>query len=105
MTITPNELRLGNWVKWPDEKEPNEVQWSHGHWLGVFEKNYGYPEGIELTPEWLERFGYEKLSNYEEGYMDEDYIWYFMMTITDQKYSLCIRSKIGFTVPPVANLN
>lgn len=60
--IKPEELRLGNWVKWPEEKEPNEVQWEHGHWLGVFEKNYGYPEPIPLSPDWLERFGF-KINN------------------------------------------
>lgn len=56
--IQPNELRIGNWVKWPNEKEPNEVTWAHGHWLGVFEKNYSLPEPIPLTEDWLIRFGF-----------------------------------------------
>lgn len=59
--IKPEELRIGNWVKWPNEKEPNEVPWSHGHWMGVFEKNYPFPEPIPLTEDWLIKFGFEKL--------------------------------------------
>lgn len=58
--IKPQELRIGNWVKWPNEKEPNEVEWAHGHWLGVFNKNYPLPEPIPLTEEWLKKFGFEE---------------------------------------------
>lgn len=58
-----NELRIGNWVKWPGEKEPNEVQWQHGHWLGVFKGNYSFPEPIPLTEEWLLKFGFKKIGN------------------------------------------
>lgn len=67
--IKPEELRIGNWVTWPEEKQPNEVEWSHGHWLGVFEKNYPFPEGIPLTEEWLIKFGFKKI---EESPFTED---------------------------------
>lgn len=65
--IKQNELRLGNWAKWPNEKEPNEVQWEMGHWLGVSEGNYQMPEPIPLTEDWLLRAGFEKSETYDFG--------------------------------------
>lgn len=58
--MKPEELRIGNWVKWHDEKEPNEVPWAHGHWLGVHAKNYSFPEAIPITEEWLEKLGFKE---------------------------------------------
>jgi hypothetical protein len=66
--IKPEELRIGNWVKWPNEKEPNEAEWAHGHWLGVFDKNYPFPDPIPLTEEWLIKLGFEK--------QQEEHVWY-----------------------------
>ena len=34
-----------------------------------------YLQPIPLTEEWLLKFGFEKLSNFEEQYMEEDYVW------------------------------
>jgi hypothetical protein len=55
--VKPEELRIGNLVTWPDEKDCNAVPWSRGHWIGVHKGNYPMPEPIPLTPEWLEKAG------------------------------------------------
>jgi hypothetical protein len=65
--INKNELRLGNWVKWPKDPEPNEVPWQVGHWLGTFEGNYPFPEPIPLTEEWLLKLGFEKGETFDYG--------------------------------------
>jgi len=61
--IQANELRIGNWVKWPNETEPNEAQWCHEHWIGMYKQNYGYPEPIQLTEGWLVKFGFDCKEN------------------------------------------
>lgn len=75
--MKPEELRIGNWVCWPKEKQPNEVQWAHGHWLGVFQNNYPFPEPLPLTEEWLMKFGFKKQ---EDGDDVDDVHWYEITT-------------------------
>lgn len=60
--MNKSEIRIGNWIKWADEKEPNEVPWSEGHWAGIHAGNYSFDkvEPIPLTEEWLKRFGFHK---------------------------------------------
>jgi len=55
-----SELRIGNWVIYQDEfdKIRYELKFSIGHFMGIFEKNYGPPEPIKLTEEWLVKFGF-----------------------------------------------
>lgn len=96
--INENEIRIGNWVKWHKEKEPNEARWSLGHWAGIYAKNYSFNdcEGIPLTPEWLERFGFEKINespfkNYKMPYwVKNGIVLFFNESPPDNTYFACI---------------
>ena len=66
-----NELRIGNLVNYymgapMSENILTKVEWKDLKNIGSGDKNY---EPIPLTPEWLERFGFEHYANewYKKG--------------------------------------
>ena len=61
--IKVEELRIGNWVVYQDDfdRQRYEMQFSLGHFMGIFEKNYGPPEPILMRKEWLDKYGFELL--------------------------------------------
>ncbi len=65
MEINEKELRIGNWVIYQDEFDGRsyELEFTIGHFMGIFEKNYGPPEPIPLTEEWIIKMGFKKLNN------------------------------------------
>lgn len=65
-----SELRIGNWVYLFGDP----VQLTKEHIIYLLGKD-SLPESVTLTEEWLLKFGFEKLSNFEEQYMEEDYVW------------------------------
>lgn len=62
--IEAQELRIGNWVK---NIYGNEVQ------ITVIDDTVTWPKPIPLTPEWLERAGFEHILNNLEDFYAIDY--------------------------------
>lgn len=71
--MNANELRIGNWVQ-IDDLPPEQITTEsfcmlekYGHWNLV--------KGIPLTPDWIERFGWNKTEyDYWIGINDNTYI-------------------------------
>ena len=58
-----NELRIGNWVMVFPVKNPQQVcdvMFDSVNTESVFGQHYGEVEPIQLTEEWLLKFGFEK---------------------------------------------
>jgi len=77
--MKPNELRIGNHIKITGSDKIHEV-WSSGvMWVGEnMPISCSAVEGIKLTPEWLERFGFKKqkasdfyIDDWEDDYGDD----------------------------------
>tara|TARA_R100000951_G_C2648656_1_gene183550 strand:+ start:2859 stop:3218 length:360 start_codon:yes stop_codon:yes gene_type:complete len=65
-----SDLRIGNLVKYHDDGDKvwYDVEFNIGHFSGIMDKNYGLPDPIELTEEWLLKFGFTKeLVEYRKG--------------------------------------
>ena len=69
--MNATELRIGNWVIYQDDvnKVRYEMEFNIGHFMGIFEGNYGPPEPIPLTEKWLKKFDFIKYKN------DTPYYW------------------------------
>ena len=63
--IDARELRIGNWVSYEhsDWEDRQEITIGVGT-FAVFSHKLNSYEGIPLTAEWLERFGFEKSGEY-----------------------------------------
>ena len=74
-----NELRIGDWVKWNYEEssDGNAYPVEYGYELDDIKNNPNIVKPIPLTEEWLERFGFEKDEEYDEGGL-VDYRWILM---------------------------
>jgi len=90
-----NELRIGNWVIYQDEvdKVRYELEFSIGHFMGIFEKNYGPPEPIPLTEEWLLKLGFEKdkEEKWEFSIPGMPYVWRKESPTADQPFTIWYR--------------
>lgn len=65
--ITANEFRLGNLIQSDGEVftiDSISEDIIHAGALGIYRAGFVEDYGIELTPEWLERFGFEKLPHF-----------------------------------------
>lgn len=69
--ITPNELRIGNYLYIHGSHAPIQAGWFCLIGAG---KNLPDHEPIPLTPEWLERFGFKKYIYHEERNLRHAYI-------------------------------
>ena len=71
------ELRIGNWVNDRSEsifnREIGETQVSHETIYHMACNKYHKIEPIELTEEWLLKFGFDKLRNNESCYHKGNY--------------------------------
>lgn len=83
ITLQPTELRIGNWVITPDGKleQVTRLDGSIHTKSGFY--NPALCKGIPLTPDILEKLGFEKelleKNNPEEGY-------YYFLRLSDDKY-------------------
>lgn len=71
MGICANELRIGNWVMYSSKIQVNENK---------IRECVDHPDRfvpITITEEWLQRFGFEKDEEYDEGGL-VDYRWILM---------------------------
>ena len=92
-------LRIGNWVNYQDDSDGKryDLQFSIGHFMGIFEGNYGLPEPIELNKDWLVKFTKHQKKFEQRGngadYQPQHYISYegFDYHLTD---SLFIRDVV-----------
>jgi len=74
--IKATELRLGNLLQYENEVAPVNAIWSNGNYelhsdvlrFWTIEAGDELVTGIPITPEWLERFGFEKKRHHEENY-------------------------------------
>lgn len=82
--INPKELRIGNLLKCGDKIVEVEdigdtginLQWMHE--MSGFDYDYGQLAPIELSPEWLEKLGFNRFANgaYHRNEMRTWRIWY-----------------------------
>jgi hypothetical protein len=68
--IQPNELRIGNWVKHNNIISSSELpgtvfQWTSAHWYDIETTHLSLSsiDAITLTPEILEKCGFETIGN------------------------------------------
>lgn len=57
--IQPNELRIGNWVNYGDTNKPYKIDLGDFVEIGMKEIDLSYFNPIPLTPEILEKAGFE----------------------------------------------
>jgi len=83
--MKPQELRIGNWVKYGPRLENKEI----GDYEMIMLIDGGQnADPIPLTPEWLEKFGFE----YRNEYRGNGYIF----DLPNSKYSCCWFEDKGF---------
>ena len=66
--MKPNELRVGNWVN--NNEEDYQITSAT---IAQLERGDSTAKPIELTEEWLKRFGFEKLTNKNKGFKVTSY--------------------------------
>jgi hypothetical protein len=69
------ELRIGNWVNVVDKNYQVTQILERGVNCGLIGAMYDIVKPIPLTEEWLERFGFERYEEYDEGgFVDFRYV-------------------------------
>jgi len=69
--MKPEELRIRNWVNWHDA----ECQITPEDLLEMQKDDKHNFSPIPLTPEWLERFGFEKIYAHRYGHIKNRYFF------------------------------
>ena len=92
--IKENELRIGNFYEWSDDDEKDLYRIEDAYSLYEKSKIINELIPVELTPEWLIKFGFKKIDCHRFKLKPSKFDWYYTYSFHDNAFRFHVHNTI-----------